>query len=39
MTVHVINEEQKGDIKQKATDFLQKRPECIRFSANVYQND
>jgi len=35
MTVHVINEEQKGNIKKKVTDFLQKRPECIRFSTNV----
>lgn len=35
MTVHVINEEQKGDIKKKVTTFLQNRPECIRFSANM----
>jgi len=35
MPVHVINGEHKGDIKKKVTDFLQKRPECIRFSANV----
>ena len=35
MTVHVINEEQKGNTKKKVTDFLQNRPECIRFSANV----
>jgi len=35
MTVHVINEEQKGNIKEKVTHFLQKRPECIGFSANV----
>jgi len=27
MTVHVINKEQKEDIKKKVTDFLQKRPE------------
>jgi len=35
MTVHLINGEQKGDIKEKVTDFLQQRPECITFSANV----
>ena len=35
MTVHVINEKQKGDIKQKVTAFLQNRPEHIGFSANV----
>ena len=35
MIVDTINEEQKGNIKKKVTDFLQKRPECVRFSANV----
>jgi hypothetical protein len=35
MTVHVINEKQKGDIKQKVTTFLQNRPEHIEVSANA----
>jgi len=35
MTVHVINEKQRGNTKKKVTAFLQNRPECIRFSANV----